>query len=51
LTTPEILTQLLMALPLQVLFELTIWIAWYWERKEKKLQAAQAALEAKEAGK
>ena len=40
LTTPEILTQILMALPLQVLFEITIWIAWYWERKEKKRLAA-----------
>jgi len=40
LTTPEVITQLLMALPLQLLYELSVWIAWYWERKEKK-QAAQ----------
>jgi sec-independent protein translocase protein TatC len=40
LTTPEILTQLLMALPLQVLYEITIWIAWYWERQEKKREMA-----------
>jgi sec-independent protein translocase protein TatC len=36
LTTPEILTQVLMALPLQILYEITIWIAWWWERKERK---------------
>jgi len=46
LTTPEIITQLLMALPLQVLFEITIWIAWYWEWKEKKRLAALGAEEA-----
>jgi sec-independent protein translocase protein TatC len=40
LTTPEVFTQLLMAVPLQVLYEIAVWIAWYWERKEKKLAAA-----------
>jgi sec-independent protein translocase protein TatC len=40
LTTPEVITQLLMAVPLQVLYEITVWIAWYWERKESKRQAA-----------
>ncbi|MGO8676567.1 MAG: twin-arginine translocase subunit TatC [Limisphaerales bacterium] len=43
LTTPEVLTQILMALPLQVLFEITIWIAWYWERQDKKRLAAEQA--------
>ncbi len=44
LTTPEIITQVLMALPLLGLYEITIWIAWYWERKEKKrLEAEQLA--------
>ena len=43
LTTPEIITQILMAMPLQVLFEITIWIAWSWERKEKKRLAALEA--------
>lgn len=47
LTTPEVITQVLMAVPLQVLFEITIWVAWYWERKERK---RQAALEAKPTG-
>jgi sec-independent protein translocase protein TatC len=41
LTTPEILTQLVMFVPLQLLYELTVWIAWYWERRDKK-QALQA---------
>src|SRR5581483_7331894 len=36
LTTPEVLTQILMAIPLQILYEISVWIAWYWERQEKK---------------
>jgi Tat protein translocase TatC len=40
LTTPEVLTQVLMAIPLQLLYEISIWIAWYWERQEKKREAA-----------
>jgi len=36
LTTPEVVTQVLMALPLQILYEITVWIAWYWERRDKK---------------
>jgi sec-independent protein translocase protein TatC len=43
LTTPEVITQVLMAIPLYTLYEICIWVAWYWERKEKKLEAAQAA--------
>ena len=39
LTTPEVITQVLMFVPLQGLYEITIWIAWYWERKERKRQA------------
>lgn len=41
LTTPEVITQILMALPLQLLYEISVWVAWYWERQEKKKQAAQ----------
>lgn len=40
LTTPEVITQVLMAIPLQLLYEITIWIAWYWERKERKRNEA-----------
>ena len=40
LTTPEVFTQVLMALPLQILYEISVWIAWYWERQEKKKAAA-----------
>ena len=43
LTTPEVFTQVLMAVPLQLLFEISVWIAWYWERKERKLAAAEDA--------
>jgi sec-independent protein translocase protein TatC len=31
----------LMAVPLYLLYEITVWIAWYWERKEKKLAAGR----------
>ena len=31
----------LMALPLQLLYEVSVWIAWYWERKERKLAAQE----------
>jgi sec-independent protein translocase protein TatC len=40
LTTPEVFTQICMAIALQVLFEVAVWIAWYWERQEKKRSAA-----------
>jgi sec-independent protein translocase protein TatC len=43
LTTPEVLTQVMMFIPLQLLYEISVWIAWYWERKEKKRLAAEAA--------
>jgi sec-independent protein translocase protein TatC len=39
LTTPEVVTQLLMFVPLQLLYEMTVWIAWYWDRQEKKRAA------------
>jgi sec-independent protein translocase protein TatC len=40
LTTPEVITQLIMFLPLQLLYEISIWIAWYWERQDKKRAAS-----------
>lgn len=36
LTTPEVVTQVAMAVPLYILYEACIWIAWYWERKKRK---------------
>ena len=36
LTTPEVITQVLMAIPLYLLYEVTVWIAWYWERRDRK---------------
>src|SRR5437660_6701889 len=45
LTTPEVITQILMAVPLLILYEVSVWIAWYWERRDKKrAQAAEAEL-------
>ena len=35
LTTPEVVTQILMFIPLQLLYELTVWIAWYWEQTDR----------------
>jgi sec-independent protein translocase protein TatC len=40
LTTPEPITQIIMFIPLQLLYEVTVWIAWYWDRQERK-KAAQ----------
>ncbi|HEY3931048.1 MAG TPA: twin-arginine translocase subunit TatC, partial [Verrucomicrobiae bacterium] len=42
LTTPEVLTQLVMFVPLQLLYEITVWIAWYWERQGKKRAARES---------
>jgi sec-independent protein translocase protein TatC len=39
LTTPEVITQVLMALPLLLLYEVSVWIAWHWERQKKKKEA------------
>jgi sec-independent protein translocase protein TatC len=36
LTTPEVITQVLMGIPLYILYEITIWIAWYMEWKERR---------------
>jgi len=41
LTTPEPFTQIVMAVVLQILFEISVWVAWYWDRQDKK----RAALE------
>ena len=43
LTTPEVLTQVMMAIPLQILYEITVWIAWYWEWRDKKREEKAAA--------
>jgi sec-independent protein translocase protein TatC len=34
-----------MAVPLYLLYEITVWIAWYWERRDRKraLQAGESA--------
>ena len=39
LTTQEVFTQIVMAIVLQVLFEVAVWIAWYWERQDKRRAA------------
>ncbi len=42
LTTPEVITQVAMAIPLYLLYEICIWIAWYWERKKRRAEAEAA---------
>ncbi|HVU34571.1 MAG TPA: twin-arginine translocase subunit TatC [Opitutaceae bacterium] len=42
LTTPDVVTQVAMAVPLYLLYEICIWIAWYWEQKKKKAALANA---------
>ena len=36
LTPPDVISQVVMAVPLQILYEISVWIAWYWERQERK---------------
>jgi sec-independent protein translocase protein TatC len=36
LTTPEVVTQVLMAVPLYMLYEVSVWVAWYWEWRDRK---------------
>jgi len=36
LTTPEVITQVAMAVPLYLLYEICIWIAWYWDWKKRR---------------
>jgi sec-independent protein translocase protein TatC len=45
LTTPEPFTQVIMATVLQALYEVAVWIAWYWERQEKKRRAARGEID------
>ena len=35
LTTPEVFTQLIMAIPLTIMYEACIWIAWFMERRKR----------------
>jgi sec-independent protein translocase protein TatC len=43
LTTPEVITQIIMFIPLQGLYEISIWIAYYWEKRDAKRTAQTAA--------
>ena len=44
LTTPEVITQLVMFLPLQVLYEFSVWIAWYWDQPDRAKARRRIAL-------
>ena len=43
LTTPEVLTQVMMAGPLYLLYEISVWIAWYWEWRDRRRTAGTNA--------
>ncbi|MFN7140583.1 MAG: twin-arginine translocase subunit TatC, partial [Limisphaerales bacterium] len=36
LTPPDVVSQIIMTLPLQILYEISVWIAWYWEWRDRK---------------
>jgi sec-independent protein translocase protein TatC len=42
LTTPEVITQIIMFIPLQGLYEISIWVAYYWEKKAAKRKAQES---------
>jgi sec-independent protein translocase protein TatC len=46
LTPPDIVTQVLMALPMQLFYECSILIAWIWYRRDRKKEAQLAKEEA-----
>jgi sec-independent protein translocase protein TatC len=35
LTTPEPITQIIMFVPLQAMYEISVWIAWYWDQPDR----------------
>jgi len=43
LTPPDLVTQILMALPMQFFYECSVLIAWIWYRRDRKKEAAEAA--------
>lgn len=44
LTTPEVITQVLMAIPLLFLYEVSVWVAWYWDQEDRAKARWQLAL-------
>jgi sec-independent protein translocase protein TatC len=44
LTTPEVITQLTMFVPLQLLYEISVWVAWYWEQPDRAKARRRLAL-------
>ena len=44
LTTPEVITQVTMFIPLQVLYELSVGVAWYWEQPDRAKARRKLAL-------
>jgi len=36
-----VLTQVMMAIPLYALYEVSVWVAWSWERRDRKREEAE----------
>jgi len=43
LTPPDVISQVMMGVPLFVLYEISVWISWFWYRKEQREEAAEEA--------
>lgn len=46
LTTPEVATQIAMFVPLYLLYEFSVWVAWYWEQDDRARARRMLALAA-----
>jgi sec-independent protein translocase protein TatC len=44
LTTPEVITQITMFVPLQLLYEISVGVAWYWEQPDRAKARRRVAL-------
>ncbi len=47
--TPDFISTFFLVIPILLLLEICIWIAWYWDRQHRNAEAAAAAAGSKEA--
>ena len=43
LTPPDVISQVMMGVPLFVLYEISVWISWFWYRKQLREEAVEEA--------
>lgn len=41
LTPPDVFSQVFMFVPLQILYEISVWITWLWERNDRKAESSR----------